>query len=99
MQAGSNSGQRQNVIALIAMATVLSGCLMSEEKPKDEGDVLAQNQITGSVGDGPIVGATLRVMRNDGEVIANADSNGSAVFNAFVQPPASSYPRASIVSG
>ena len=79
-------------ISLAAIALMLGGCLMGEEKAKDEGDILAENQIYGSVGDGPIIGADLRVMRNDGKVIATANSNELANYGATVQPKAMYYP-------
>jgi hypothetical protein len=55
----------RNAVTMTAMAIVLSGCLMGEEKAKSDEEVPQNNRITGSVGDGPIAGATIKVRRND----------------------------------
>ncbi len=63
-----------------------SGGASSAALQSDQGAV-----ITGSVGDGPVVGAMIEVVSADGVVVAQAIGGSTSSFRAFV-PPRTPYP-------
>ena len=62
------------------------GAASSAALQSDQGAV-----ISGSVGDGPVVGATIEVVSADGVVVARAIGGATSSFRAFV-PPRTPYP-------
>ncbi len=89
------SGFTANVSLLALLALTLTGCLMEEpEEPNaDIGfDVEESVELSGSVGDGPIVGARIQVRQNDSMVIAEFDGDGSASYNITVRTRGKYYP-------
>jgi hypothetical protein len=56
----------------------------------DEG--LTENRVTGSVGDGPIVGARLRVFSKSGELLMEADSSSTADYDITIKTQGKNYP-------
>ena len=68
--------------ALVASA-VLSGCL-SEEIPTAEVADGRELSMSGSVGDGPIVNASMAVLATTGETIAEFESDSSAAYDVTV---------------
>jgi len=81
-----------NAVTLTALSIVISGCL-SEDKAEDEkAEVLITNHVTGSVGDGPVVGADMRVVRQDGAVLNEFVSDTFADFDIAVKTKAGDYP-------
>jgi hypothetical protein len=81
----------RGAIALTALSLVLSGCLSEEKAEDEEQEVVLENNITGSVGDGPIVGADMRVLKNDGEVLQTFTSDGFANYNIAVKTKGHNY--------
>ena len=81
-----------------AVATVafglLQGCLMTETAEEVDTPVSVDEdiQITGSVGDGPIVGAAMRVLANDGTVLAELNSGSTADYDVTVKTKGKNYP-------
>jgi hypothetical protein len=64
---------------------LLSGCLSKEEPSVPTADLDIENTISGSIGDGPVVGATVNVYRNDGAQLAQLDSGANANYNVTVK--------------
>ena len=60
----------RNSVALAFFSLLVSGCLMGEEEGETEDRTIADHQLSGSVGDGPVVGASMRILRNDGVELA-----------------------------
>tara|TARA_R110002096_G_scaffold8803_2_gene35851 strand:- start:5249 stop:7762 length:2514 start_codon:yes stop_codon:yes gene_type:complete len=76
--------------ALVASA-VLSGCL-SEEIPTAEVADGRELSMSGSVGDGPIVNASMAVLATTGETIAEFESDSSAAYDVTVVATDQQYP-------
>lgn len=78
------------------LSIVLHGCLTgsgeSASDSADTQDLVEPNEITGSVGDGPIVGAAMRILRNDGVELARMESSATASFNVVVRTKGKYYP-------
>lgn len=74
------------------LSFLLNGCLTGDEEPEAEEEVGDDHELTGSVGDGPIVGASLRILRNDGVELSQAESSSTASFNITVRTKGKYYP-------
>ena len=82
----------RNSVCFLGATLILSGCLM-EEKVEELAAVLeSDNELSGSVGDGPIVGASMRVLRKDGEVLAEFESDLAVSYNVTVRTKGKYYP-------
>ena len=81
-----------NAAALTAISLILSGCLMGEEEAAVQGETLADHELSGSVGDGPVVGAAMRILRNDGTELAQLESDANAGYNITVRTKGKYYP-------
>jgi hypothetical protein len=55
------------------------------------GDEIVDNHVTGSVGDGPIVGARVRVRANDGSVLMEGTSTDTADYDMVVRTQGRNY--------
>ena len=78
---------------IVAMAFALGGC-ESESEPETTSteEILADSELSGSVGDGPIVGAAMRVLRNDGNLLGEIESDASASYNILIRTKGKYYP-------
>ena len=92
MQAGSLSVKIRITTSLFVTAVVLSGCLMDEEKAETGDELLSDNELSGSVGDGPVISAAMRVMRNDGVVLVELESDANAGYNVTIRTKGKYYP-------
>jgi hypothetical protein len=63
----------RNTATLTFFSLLLSGCLMDDE-------VATDHDVSGSVGDGPIIGASLRILRNDGSELVRLESDSTAGY-------------------
>jgi hypothetical protein len=99
MQGTRVPGHIRNAVTLTALAIALSGCLMGNEKAKSNEEIAMDNRLTGSVGDGPVAGATLRLRRNDGELVAEFISDANASYDVTIQTKARNYPLTIEASG
>lgn len=81
----------RNVAAMAAVAVALSGCLMEDEADSDA-NTASDNELAGSVGDGPIIGAEMRISRNDGESLAELRSDENAGYNIVIRTKGRYYP-------
>ena len=82
----------RNAVAMTGLAIALSGCLMGEKKAKSDEEIAADNRLIGSVGDGPVIGATLQVRRSGGELLAEFSSDGSAGYDVVIRAKTKHYP-------
>jgi hypothetical protein len=85
----------RNALVIAATFVALAGCL-SEEEPESgaqlDEETLWDHELTGSIGDGPIVGANVRVLAKDGTELAQLESDGSASYTVTVRTKGKHYP-------
>ena len=89
----------RNAATLALFSLLLSACLMGEEEGETEDRTIADHQLYGSVGDGPVVGASMRILRNDGVELAQFQSDASANYNTTVRTYAEFYPLSIVAAG
>ena len=86
---------------LLSSGLQLSGCLaeskQSAESPEIAGDTsnletYDDHALTGSVGDGPVVGATMHVLARDGSLLMEFESDPSAGYEITVRAKGKFYP-------
>ena len=82
----------RNSVCFLGATLILSGCLMNEKVEEPAAVLESDNELSGSVGDGPIVGASMRVLRNDGEVLAEFESDFVVSYNVTVRTKGKYYP-------
>lgn len=92
MQAGiAGAVRKTGPIAVTAL--FLGGCLSSgTEEEAAETDSLGEKQLSGSVGDGPVVNADVRIMSRSGELLAEFQSDTQGGYNVTVSARDSQYP-------
>ena len=78
----------RNAALLALLSLVLAGCLSDEKAEDEEQEVEINNNVTGSVGDGPVVGASMRIRRKDGQVLEEFVSDTTADFDVTEIDPA-----------
>ena len=89
----SRAADRIRKFGIAGFALVLlGGCLMEEDSAKSGDSVMTQNRLSGSVGDGPVVGASMQVTRNDGEELQQFESTSNASYNITVNTELQYYP-------
>ena len=84
----------RNAAALTAFSLVLSGCLSGggDESEAPQVEVPTNHTLSGSVGDGPIVGATVRVLSRGGAELAQLESDANSSYNVTVSTDSDDYP-------
>lgn len=82
----------RNTVSLVGATLILSGCFMQEDVEDPIAGLETDNEISGSVGDGPVVGATMRVLRNDGELLTELQSDFAASYNVSIKTKGKYYP-------
>ncbi len=96
MQGTRDLGPLRNVTTIATMMLFLGGCLSEDEAAENEvsADVAIETEyeVSGSVGDGPVVGAAMRVMQNDGVLLNEFQSDASAGYNIVVKTKGKFYP-------
>ncbi|MEZ5543289.1 MAG: putative Ig domain-containing protein [Pseudomonadota bacterium] len=86
----------------VLLTLPLAGCLevLDENAPAQSVSVVgADVVISGSVGDGPVIGATITVYSNSGEVLGSMTSDSSASFRSTLKVKGNQYPLRLVVSG
>ncbi len=77
----------------IGFAAILSGCLSDENDSSLVNDQESNRiELSGSVGDGPVVGANMRVVSSSGEILAEFQSDSNASYNIELTALDSDYP-------
>ena len=91
---GRSGALKRFLFPIIAVS--LGGCLEQEEpakvNPLNDPESQYDHELTGSVGDGPIVGATMRVLANNGTTVATLESDSTAGYNITVRTKGKLYP-------
>lgn len=85
--------------AIIVSATVaVTGCLptgeadQADDNGNNGGEIASDHRISGSVGDGPVTNAEIRVLGGDGTSLGAVISDATADFDVQVRTVASDYP-------
>ena len=95
----TSTQQKTTIIANLSLAAlVLNGCFL-EEEPDELMSGGPPNELSGSVGDGPIVGAAVTIRINDGTLLMETESDAAANFIVTVSPSESAYPLTVDASG
>ncbi len=88
-------------VLLVSSLFILGGCLPSSEpdvpdETPNEPPVGAttMHRLTGSVGDGPITNAQLRVNASDGRLLITTTSTSTASYDISVETETTDYPLA-----
>ena len=77
----------------VLCASVLGGSLSEEKSDATfNGPTTSDVELSGSVGDGPVVGANMRVTTRTGELLAEFQSDSSAGYNITVSALSEDYP-------
>ncbi len=86
---------------LVALcASTLSGCLSEKDQGDDpDGSRIVQNNIGGSVGDGPLVGATILISSSSGDQLAELVSDSTADYSTTVTTAVGNYPLRIMATG
>ena len=89
----------------LSLLLVLAGCgdFESAFDPRDDSwrtsDQLFTAQVVGSVGDGPIVGATLQVFSNSGKLLMTTSSDSTADYSLSIRTQGRNYPLTIVADG
>lgn len=93
----------RNAAALTAFSLVLSGCLSGGSDDSTTTDterlVPIDHELTGSVGDGPVVGATVRILTDDGRELGRLESDSGSTYNITVRTDSADYPLSIVSQG
>ncbi|ANO52068.1 putative Ig domain-containing protein [Woeseia oceani] len=88
----------QRYAVVLSALLALTGCLPSGEADQatdngnSSGEITSSHRISGSVGDGPVTNAEIRVLANDGTSLGVVMSDANADFDVEVATVASDYP-------
>lgn len=85
-------GWIRNTTTAVVFATLLGGCLSKDEGSTSFDGLRREVQLSGNVGDGPVVGANMRVTSKDGSLIAEFQSDANAGYNITINTQESHYP-------
>ena len=91
MKGIDHSGFIRNAATLATISLILSACLMGEEESESD-EVAVDHELTGSVGDGPVIGASMSILRNDGVELMQLESDATANYNITVRIKGKYYP-------
>ena len=94
MSGAYSSRPLRHLPLLLLTAFGLSGCFLQDEIESADESPAEENLVSGSVGDGPITGAAIRLLRNDGELLAELESDTSANYSVTVKTRGKFYPLA-----
>ncbi len=84
-------GSARTLVAAILLSTQLAACLGSVD-PKTSDEVVDDLSLSGNVGDGPVVGASMRVIQNNGVELATFESDANANYLVNVSSTLQYYP-------
>lgn len=83
----------RGLLTLLGSSIIVSGCLMGEDVTDDNPlTVESDLRLSGSVGDGPITGATVVIAASDGTLLAEMESSGDARYDATFKTRGKHYP-------
>jgi hypothetical protein len=86
-------GWLKPLILLAAALVPLTGCVLElEDEATSASATVTDVQISGSVGDGPVTGATITAYSSTGDVLGTFTSDSGASFRGLVKVKGSHYP-------
>ena len=85
-------GDNRNTAIIAVAAFALSGCLGEDGFTKSPEENVSEHRLSGSVGDGPVIGALMSVRRSDGQILAEFESDTNADYNITVNTKSKNYP-------
>ena len=85
-------GSIRTMTTAVVAATLLSGCLSEEANTTSLDALRTEVELSGSVGDGPIVGANMLVRADGGALLAEFQSDANAGYNITINMQAQYYP-------
>ena len=97
--------EARKLVCLSAFLILLQGCSQGGDSAartaigNASGDQSYNIEMTGSVGDGPVVDAFLTVFANDAEILSNTISDQNAGYNIQLQTQSRHYPLTIEASG
>lgn len=92
MRRRDSSGATTHAGLFFLALSLLGGCGGSEDGGEPGAALLTESQLTGSVGDGPIAGASMRVLSSDGTTLAEFLSDPTAGYDVTVRTKGKHYP-------
>jgi len=94
-----NAFSISRIPVLACSALVLSGCLSDGESASVDEPTSVTFDVSGSVGDGPVVGADMQVLGADGTLLAQFLSDGSAGYRISLNADTAQVPLRVTASG
>jgi hypothetical protein len=90
----------RNTTTVIVSAAILAGCLSGEDSggsfsgpgSPDNGPTTSDVVLTGSVGDGPVIGANIQLRDRSGNLMAEMQSDAKAAYNITVATMSEDFP-------
>jgi hypothetical protein len=77
----------------LGLLLFVAGCVDDESSSGSApGSATIDNRVTGSVGDGPIVGARIRVLSNNGTLLMETESSDTADYDVVIRTQGRNYP-------
>jgi hypothetical protein len=92
MHGASGTAVIRNAALLTTFSLVLSGCLSGEKSEAKADETPTDINVTGSVGDGPIVGAAMLIRSSDSQILSEFESNSFADYDIAIRVPGKNYP-------
>ena len=86
------------LVLAACLAVLLTGCNLDEDDAAVAGNPVSTS-LSGSVGDGPVTGATVTVYSARGAVLGTMQSDGSASFRTTIKSRGRDYPLRLVASG
>ena len=82
------------ILSVVVLASQLFGCGGGDSGSSEDtsGSVSPEAIFSGSVGDGPIVGATVNIYDKNGKLLVTEMSDSSASYSARIKAPGKAYP-------
>lgn len=92
MQNVRSTRKKLSTFLILAAVVLLNGCLMKENEPEFGDDIESDVEIVGSIGDGPVVSASIAVYRNDSVLLSEFTGDDSATYNITIKTKGKYYP-------
>ena len=70
----------------------LGEALATSGNALDDGEIIRTSEVSGSVGDGPIIGAAIQILAKDGSLLASMDSGFGAGYNLTIRTKGKYFP-------
>ena len=92
MRLQSKNRARHNVAAMLFVSALMSACLSGDSDVKSEDETVVESIISGRVGDGPRINASISVFSEPGQKLFEVEGDSSAAYSIAVQLKSKDYP-------